>query len=131
MGSIMILTQPTGRGTAGQSFQNTATVVAPASGNSIVAVSGAGIIPGIYLVEAWVSFTAGAPAAADVANMKIIASSPLVNYLTINIPAVLNLVVYVSQIIRVTVETNIGVSAVGNATAGVNYTAALEVTRIG
>ncbi len=123
---IQTTTGSLARGSVGQGKVGNASPVAPAAGATITSVGN--VTPGLWLIEVWIALTAGAPAAADVNNARLFKSAPNSFGMVLLFPAVANQVNYFSQVMNITTETNIGVAAIGNATAGVAYSATLVVT---
>lgn len=123
----MIQTSGIAKNNVGNTSFGTAAPVAPGAGATLVSVGG--LTPGLYLVECWVGF-AGAAAAAEQTNIRVFKSPPQTFGITIPTPAVASRNDYFSQLVQLTVETNIGLAAINNATAGVTYLCGLAVTKL-
>lgn len=114
------------RGAVASSAGVSNNTAAPGAGTNLLFIQPT---PGLYLVELWFGFSAGAPAAADLRNVQLQVGAAI---FVVPVQPVLGRMDYFSFVGLLTAANQtIRLDTIGAATAGVGYLSGIVSTRIG
>lgn len=113
-------------GYVGNSVTASGKVTAPGAGGLIATITN---LTGLFEVQVTTAFGAGAPVAADFANMRSIAAA--INQMTLFTPVTLGASNPPTKYVYRLNNQNLDVKAIAAATAGVDYWATITATQIG